>query len=255
MLNKTLAVYLLAYPDNPVGQVFLNTFLRKNISVKGIVVEEKKMDNNLKRFKRKLYGDGLLRSVFRFMQLLVLRITKQRIVDIAEQNNIPVYRVQKFNSKECENLLAGFNMDILAIASAPILKDYIFNKARRGCLNAHPGWLPAYRGLGGNAFAIQDQRLPGVTVHFIDASVDRGQLIVREHIEIKKRDTVAKINDRAIQRGAELMADVIQDIQDDKLDIPKINDKLGKVYKVMPFEAVKKLNKKLHNPTFVESLN
>lgn len=255
MSSNNLNVIILAYPDNPVGNVFINAFLRKNINVKGVVVEEKKLGKNVNRFKHKMFGDGFFRSLYRFCQLLTLRITKSRIVDIAEKNNIPVHRVGKFNSKQCENLLSDLDIDILAIASAPILKEYIFNQAKLGCLNAHPGWLPAYRGLGGNAYAIRDEHQPGVTVHFIDADVDRGKIIVREQIQIRKRDSIAKINDRAIQRGAKLMADVILDIQNDQLEIPIIDEKPGKIYKVMPYEAVKQLNKKLQNPVFVECLN
>lgn len=248
-------VFLLAYPDNPVGRVFLNTFIEHGVPVTGIIVEEKKGKKNWARLKKKIHKDGFFTAVRRMLQVYILKLTKKNIACLAEKHGIDVYRVNKFNSKTSEELLQTLNIDLFAIVSAPILKDYVFTKAKLGCLNAHPGWLPKYRGLGGNAYAVQNGDLPGVTVHYIDAGIDTGNIIVREKLPIKSGDTIAKINDRAMARGAEIMVDVIRRIQEEKLVMPRIDESQGEMYYAMPYSEVKKLNKKLKSSEFVENLN
>lgn len=254
-MSEELRVFLLAYPDNPVGRVFFDTFLKHDVSVTGVIVEEKRGKKNWTRLKKKIHKDGFFTAVMRMLQVYFLKMTKQNIVCLAEKHGIDVYRVEKFNSRKCEELLKTLNIDLFAIVSAPILKDYVFTKARLGCLNAHPGWLPKYRGLGGNAYAVQNGDLPGVTVHFIDTGIDTGNIIVREKLSIKSGDTIARINDRAMARGAELMAETIHRIKKQPLVMPKVVESHGEMYYAMPYSTVKRLNKKLRNPQFVENLN
>jgi methionyl-tRNA formyltransferase len=153
--------------------------------------------------------------------------------------------VEKFNSLQCESLLDSLNPDLLAIASAPILNDCIFSKSKYGCLNAHPGWLPKYRGLGANSCAIKNGDAPGITIHYVDSGIDTGEIIVREKIKILHRDSIAKINDRAVARGAELMADVIHWILNNQLELPIIEESVGEYCQTMSYRDVKDLNQML----------
>lgn len=244
-IKKNLRVILLAYPDNPIGQIFLKSFIKNNIFLSGIILEKKNRKNNWIRYKKKIQKDGIGMTIKRVLQIYWLRYTKQDIQNIARKNNIPQYRVERFNSQACEDLLSSLDIDLLAIASAPILKENIFQKAKIGCLNAHPGLLPKYRGIGANAYAVQNGDSPGVTVHFIDKDIDKGKIVIREKVSIKPGDTIQKINDRAVSKGALLMSDVIHMIQEDKLVIPEIDEPYGNMYYAMPYSEVKKINKQL----------
>ncbi len=242
---RDVNVILLAYPDNPIGKVFIDTFLKKGIPIKAVVVEKKGTGKNWKRFRTKVEKDGLVTALSRFLHVLWMRYTRNSAIALAGKNGIPVHRVGKFNSPECADLVKSLDTDILAIASAPILKDFVFAPAKIGCLNAHPGWLPQYRGIGANAYAMQKGDSPGITVHFIDAGIDMGRILKRERIPILPHDSVPRINDRAVARGAELMAEVIHEIQGNRLTIPVIDEMHGEVYKAMPYSEVKKVNQKL----------
>jgi methionyl-tRNA formyltransferase len=244
-MKEELRVFLLAYPDNPVGHVFLKVFVERDVPVMGVIVEKKPSKANWTRFKKKVKKDGFLNATRRFLQVLHLELFGKTIIGLAESNGIDVYPVEKFNSNECIELLDSLDVDLLSIVSAPILREEVFNTAKKGCLNAHPGWLPTYRGLGANAYALQNGDQPGVTVHFIDAGIDTGKIIVRERITVQPGDTVSRINDKAVAHGAVLMADVIHQIQDKRLEMPDINEPKGKHYRSMPYPLVKKVNKKL----------
>lgn len=238
-------IILLAYPDNPAGSFFLQTFFDAELSVMGIVVERKLRSHNLQRFVQKIKKDGFAETLKRILQMIRLRVTRKRIIDLAAARQIPVYTFPDMNSRACADLLESLKPDLLVVASAPILKSRIFSKAKYGCLNPHPGWLPKYRGLGANAYAIQQNDKPGITIHFIDEGIDTGKIIVREQLKILKHDTIATINDRAMARGAELMVRVIRDIQFDQLNFQIIDEPKGQLYPAMPYQDARILNKKL----------
>jgi methionyl-tRNA formyltransferase len=251
-MKKSCRVVLLAYPDNPVGRVFLEVFRKKNVPLAGVVVETKGVGRNWKRLKKKIEKDGVKTAIGRTIKVFWLKAVRRNVVSLARRHGIPVLWVDRFNSPECAEILASLDIDLLAIASAPILKPETFQTARIGCLNAHPGWLPQYRGIGANAHALRNGDLPGVTVHFIDPGIDTGSIIVRERIPVRPQDSVAAINDRAQARGAELMADVIAQICEDRLVMPKIKEPVGEQYRAMPYAEVKRINKQIRRGAFHE---
>jgi methionyl-tRNA formyltransferase len=244
-MNDPLNIILLAYPDNPVGALFIRTFLNANLPIQGIIIEQKTNDKNLQRFIRKVRKDGLEATIRRILEMAALRLKRNRIVDVAGKHAIPVYHFEDMNSPACADLLEVLQPDLLVIVSAPILKPWIFTKAKLGCLNPHPGWLPKYRGLGANAYTVLNNEEPGVTIHYIDDGIDTGKILKRERVPVQKDDTIAKINDRAMSKGAELMVKVIQDIQAEQLQIPEIEESPGMLYRAMPYREARQINQRL----------
>jgi len=251
-----LRIALLAYPDNPVGTVFIKTFLQNNVPLCCVIMESKKQTDNWQRSIQKMKRDGIATTLKRIYQIIKLKITRQTPSQQAEKNQIPVYWVKSFNSDQCESLLKEIHVELLAIASAPILKPNIFQKAIKGCLNAHPGWLPQYRGLGANAYALKEGHHPGITIHFIDEGIDTGRIIIRERVDLCPGDTIAKVNDRAVERGAVLMTNVIHQIELNSLQLPHIADPKGKNYRIMPYSETKQINQKIKKDfhAFLQSL-
>jgi methionyl-tRNA formyltransferase len=241
---------LLAYPDNPAGGVFLKTLTARGISISGIVAEKKRIAHNWSRLKTKIYKDGFRETGRRLFQVALLKTAGHTLERSARKMGIPFFRVEQFNSRACAGLLDTLNPDLLVIASAPILKESVFSKCRIGCLNVHPGWLPRFRGYGANANAVLQGELPGVTVHFIDSGIDTGKIVVRERLPLEKRDTVAKINDRAVRRGAMLLSDAILRIQRNALVMPDIREKSGLLYPHMPYRQARSVNRLLKKTPF-----
>jgi methionyl-tRNA formyltransferase len=245
MVNRKLKIVIFAYPDNPAGSYFVQSMLNHKIHVSAVLVETKSKQLNWKRAREKIAKDGFKVTLQRITQIMELKRTGKTVVQIAHKNGIPVYEVKNMNSHICADYLDQFKPDLIVIASAPILKKSIFSKARLGCLNAHPGWLPKYRGIGANAYAVFQGDLPGITIHWIDDGIDTGNIIIRKSIKVLPKDSIAKINDRATRLGAEMMADVIKKIECDDLKSSKVHEPKGKLYRAMPYKEVKKINKKL----------
>lgn len=239
-----LSTVILAYPDNPAGRIVIKTFLQREIPVKAVLYEEQNRRKKWNRFKKKIKKDGIGSAFWRVCQTLRMQKTGETILHIAARAGVETIRVSRFNSAECVSRLKALKPDLLVIASAPILKPEVFQTARLGCLNAHPGWLPEYRGLGANAYALLNGDLPGVSVHFIDEGIDTGPVLMREKLSVRPGDTVNSINDRAVGRGAELLADAVLSIRDHRPVLIKKETK-GRHYQSMPFRDVRKLNKRL----------
>jgi len=244
-MKTTLKIILLAYPDNPVGYEFIKTFQQHHVPIHSIIVKKQNRANRWKRLTNKIKKDGLLAASQRIFHIWKLNFRHRTLVHLAGKYQIPLHWVNRFNSRACEAWLQTHTPDLLVIVSAPILKENIFGHAKIGCLNPHPGWLPVYRGIGANAYALKNGDKPGVTVHFIDSEIDRGKIICREHIPMQKGDTIAKINDRAMKRGAGLVINAIQDIENGCLEFPDIREPLGRLYKAMPFRETKIVNRQL----------
>lgn len=78
--------------------------------------------------------------------------------------------------------LAGF----MRILSADFVSEY----AGR-VLNIHPSLLPKYRGLNPQQRAIEaGDTETGCTVHFVDAGIDTGEVILQRTVPIEPEDTV-----------------------------------------------------------------
>jgi phosphoribosylglycinamide formyltransferase-1 len=85
-------------------------------------------------------------------------------------------------------ILAGY----LRVIGGSILKDY-----EGRIVNLHPAYLPEYPGLNSIERAFNDhQTQTGVTVHYVDAQLDSGPIIVQKRVPILPDDTVEKLEQR-----------------------------------------------------------
>lgn len=82
---------------------------------------------------------------------------------------------------------------IIAAFWGYILKPELIGIPPRGCINFHPGYLPYNRGVNPNVWPFIDGTPTGVTIHYIDAGVDTGDIIAREKVPIHPSDTAESI--------------------------------------------------------------
>jgi len=112
--------------------------------------------------------------------------------EIAKKLEIP-YHVVAHNSKECEELVKKYGLDVGIILGARILKENIINQFKTGILNMHPGLLPENRGLDTIKWAILKDMKQGVSCHLISREIDRGSLLIRKEINVFEDDTLLDI--------------------------------------------------------------
>ncbi|RNJ78835.1 MAG: phosphoribosylglycinamide formyltransferase [Nitrosopumilus sp. B06] len=88
--------------------------------------------------------------------------------------------------------LAGF----MRIIGSQFVRRY-----KNRILNIHPALLPAFPGLDAQRQALEyGAKYTGCTVHFVDAGVDTGLVILQEAVRIMPDDTVESLSRRILQK-------------------------------------------------------
>jgi phosphoribosylglycinamide formyltransferase-1 len=71
-----------------------------------------------------------------------------------------------------------------------ILSKNFIDKCRFKIINIHPSLLPKYKGLDTHKRAIEAKdKYAGSTVHYVNAKLDSGKIIIQKKIKIFKKDT------------------------------------------------------------------
>ena len=103
--------------------------------------------------------------------------------------------------------IEGGNLGI--IGGARILPDHVIQKYSIGIINIHPGLLPNNRGLDNIKWALYHDMPQGLTVHFIDKYVDRGQIILKKKVPVYNDDKIYHIHQRLVSMQPKVLIDAL----------------------------------------------
>jgi len=77
----------------------------------------------------------------------------------------------------------------LSVLFGYILRRELIDLFPAGVVNLHPAYLPYNRGAYPNVWSIAERTPAGVTLHYIDAGVDTGDIIAQKQVPIEPVDT------------------------------------------------------------------
>ena len=78
-------------------------------------------------------------------------------------------------------------------------------------LNVHPALLPSFRGLHAQRQALEaGVRVTGVTVHFVDAGMDTGPILLQAALPVLPEDTEESLSNRLLPLEHRLYAEAIR---------------------------------------------
>ena len=253
-------VIMLTRPSNWQGVRTLHEFARRGIAVSAVVVEPKTLTERSRRFWKFLKVNGpadTLRKVWRI--LMGLRYFShemaqayadglpRNVPEMAARLHMPVHVVESHNGARCENLLRRFSPDLILLVGTRIIEPHVIRLARVGCLNAHSGWLPDYRGVHANLWALLEGGRRGVTVHYVDSGVDTGPILLREGLPIGAGDTLEAIEVRTVELSARLMGDAVVAIQAGRaIPVPQRLEE-GRQFRAIPFRKEEEVRRLLKN--------
>jgi len=87
------------------------------------------------------------------------------------------------------------------------LRDEFLTVPRLGTINFHPALLPEYKGTGGYNLAIMDELSEwGSTAHYVDASIDTGEIIEVDRFPIDSSVETAQSLERKTMQALEPFA-------------------------------------------------
>lgn len=173
--GKPLRIGFLGMSDNFATITLLLELKKLGCEPDAIFLVNADLKTNINRFFRKIKTAGCLRTLKRVLYAFFNKNIKK-----ADDNIIVIKNV---NSSDCRSKIKSANLDLLLLCVDCIVGRGTFSLPRIGTLNAHPGWVPSYRGLGSTLAMLRDDFLPAISVHLVDEGIDTGPLILRRTIE------------------------------------------------------------------------
>ena len=85
-----------------------------------------------------------------------------------------------------------------------ILRPELLERFPAGVINLHPSLLPWNRGACPNVWSILDHTPAGVSLHYVDAGIDTGDVIARETVAVEPVDTGGSLYGKLEQASFEL---------------------------------------------------
>ncbi len=112
-------------------------------------------------------------------------------------------------------------VDLVCLAGYMKLLTPVFLNAYPGrILNIHPALLPAFPGLHVQRKALEyGVRFSGATVHFVDAGVDTGPIILQVAVPVEQDDTAQTLSDRILKEEHRVYPEAIRLFFEDRLRI------------------------------------
>lgn len=157
---------LIKFSKTKISPISITFIFSNNIKAKGL--------NYAKKFKIK-------KKVLNFKNKIA---SENKLLFILKKNNIEMI------------CLAGF-MKILS-------KNFI-KKFKGKILNIHPSLLPKYKGLNTHQRVLNNkEKYSGCTVHFVNAKLDAGKIIMQKRVKIFKKETEYSLAKKVLAQEHEL---------------------------------------------------
>ena len=118
---------------------------------------------------------------------------------------------QAKTEKEILELLKKKKINLICLAGFMRILSKNFIQSFKGqILNIHPSLLPKYKGLNTHERAIKNKdRYSGCTVHFVNAKLDSGKIIIQKKVKINKKDTPRTLANKVLAEEHKLYPEAI----------------------------------------------
>ncbi len=146
-------------------------------------------------------------------------VLKNQLIEFCAGKDIETYGVEKINSLESLRIIKHAQPDIiLSINNFKIIKPEMIKIPRNGIINFHNGPLPKYRGVNAVSWAILNgEKTHGVTFHFIDESIDTGNIVGKKIFGLDDNTTAGRLFAQCVSEGIQLFKDIFPDIYRDSV--------------------------------------
>ena len=122
------------------------------------------------------------------------------------------FRCEAINAPVSLKRIRAIAPDLIVVANfSRILRPPLLDIPPHGCINVHPSLLPKYRGPEPFYWVLKyRERETGVTVHYVDAGIDSGDIILQRAIPIGPGETERSLRDRSAEVGAGAVLEAVR---------------------------------------------
>lgn len=232
---------ILALPRTEIAGIYVETQTSRSYSLSEKVTRSIRYDG---------YGGTLLKVANKFFKRSnqdgkIAASPSQKshdyLHDVAAAAGVPLHFVANYHLPETLELMRAAEPDLGVVLGTNILKESVFSIPRFGSINTHQGLAPYYRG-GPPVFweLFNDESEVGLTVHFVAAKVDTGDIIVQETLPLRYDYSyglnfeyfIADYREKLALRATELVPQAIRMLAEGTATLKPQNIELGKRYRL-----------------------
>ena len=150
------------------------------------------------------------------------------VAELAASRGIPVYAPEDINHPVWINRISEMAPDfIFSFYYRDIVKQAILDIPAQGAINLHGSLLPKYRGrVPINWALINGETETGVTLHYMTAKVDAGDIIAQEKVAICDCDNAKTLFDKCVCAAEAMLDKTLPLLKEGKADrIPQDHEK------------------------------
>lgn len=113
----------------------------------------------------------------------------------ALEAGIPVFQPPRMKDPEAYERMVSLNADLGVLAFVTdIVPERVFNAPKYGSICYHPSLLPKYRGASAiNWAVINGETKTGLTIFWVDAGIDTGDILLQKEVEIGPEETTGEV--------------------------------------------------------------
>ena len=146
------------------------------------------------------------------------KIRQSEVKKYAADNNIKILQPDNLNDKEFVNQVKEINPDIIIVVAFRKIPNEIFSIPKYGTINLHASLLPNYRGAAPiNWCLINNEVKTGVTTFFINEKIDRGDILLKEEVNISDMDNFGSLYNKLSSVGSKLLIKTIKGVLSNSL--------------------------------------
>ncbi|MBS3050563.1 MAG: methionyl-tRNA formyltransferase [Candidatus Aenigmarchaeota archaeon] len=135
--------------------------------------------------------------------------------DIAEKHDIRLFKVRDINACNVVEQIRGMQPDVIfELGWSQIISKEMLEIPKKGCIGVHASLLPKNRGAASLNWAIiRGDRNTGVTLFYLAAKPDDGDIIAQKEFDIDDRDDISTLHSKSDIASAELLLENIDAIR------------------------------------------
>ena len=133
----------------------------------------------------------------------------------AEKAGVPGYSICPADYADREafhqallDKLAELSPDLIVLAGFLVrIPEEMIRRYERRILNIHPSLIPSYCGVGYYGLKVHEgclargSKITGATVHFVDAGMDSGPILLQKAVEVRPDDTPKTLQRRVMEEA------------------------------------------------------
>ena len=164
------------------------------------------------RLKLEQWADQVIPSA-EVEALLSTAFPERGLGRLAERHGFLIIPAGNLNGAKAAESLREAGADLGIVLGTRILKPTVFSIPRLGCINLHKGEVPAYRGMPPGFWELYDGReSAGVTIHYVDAGLDTGDVAAASRVPIHAKETPESLRKKLDLEGVRLLTEVVRQI-------------------------------------------